>query len=426
MLNVRCVVMLLILPSLAVGLSACSDSTTPAEVDSGLGSVYIDGTLNPSTGQWVLQTLEVDTPHGRPLRLQLLADSLAVDPDAQLVALKVSIRNLEADTLYGPAMVWLSDFNPFSVVFRNPDRIDYPGSGNGPLDDEAPPARYGLDYSGLLGPDGQLSPGETSASRDWIFFNPGLPSFTFGARAEFGRSPDLPHIAGLCWNDDNRNGALEPDETPIAFGEVRVATPGGEVFSVPLGPDGRYGFHAPAVGLYELTFDPLIQTFVPLAYSTPNPRQVLLLPGPDGQPLSFLEADFGVYTDLHPSPHTIHFTDATPDSLHVGSWDLIAAQLESPWQLKVEVGFSGCNPEQPFSLWMSGGFRESMPVQAQLVLVHEVEEDCDAAFSDQLAFDLSPLVERFLDTYGPGVILLQLMDDKGVNHPLELAIYPPD
>ena len=79
--------------------------------------------------------------------------------------------------------------------------------------------------------------------------------------------------------------------------------------------------------------------------------------------------------------------------------DGIGAEIADHHLLQLEVGYSGCQPEHPFSLWMSGGFMESMPVQANIVPVHELAEDCDAAFTGARVFNLWPLRERFLEAY---------------------------
>ena len=192
-----------------------------------------------------------------------------------------------------------------------------------------------------------------------------------------------------------------------------------------VGPDGHYSFPVEMPGLYSLHFDPMIDTFAPIGFSTPNPLEVLLVPGPDGQPGSFLDANFGMFNDFLFSP-VIQFSDETPDSLQVGSYELLGAVLESPMSLNLEVGFSGCDPDEAFSLFMTGEFMESYPPQANIVLRKDFETDCDAAWQGEKRFDFGPLVQRFLESYGPGILLLNLHEFNGDVTQFELALFPPD
>jgi hypothetical protein len=129
--------------------------------------------------------------------------------------------------------------------------------------------------------------------------------------------------------------------------------------------------------------------------------------------------------DPYPRP-PILFTDVPPDSLHFGHWTLIDAHIDDLHYLRMHVGFSGCQPDHPFTLYASGGFMESYPPQINVVLVHEIEEDCDAWFDGMFVFDLFPLWERYLDAYGPGPLLLNLIMFDGTVVQLEFGIYPPD
>lgn len=423
MFDSRLTAMVLIL--LLAVLGGCSDSTAPSDSGGGLGSANIEGSIDPGTGTFVLKTLEVETPDGPPVRVQLIGSDLTTNADDSTVSIMVALRSLHPEPLFAPAMVWISQLQPGGVEVLNPDSVYIPyltGGKANPIDEVA----YGFDYSELLGDDGMLQPEETSAAKEWIFMSPGLAPFGFGARAEFGFAPDLSRIGGLCFHDDNRNGVPEPDESPLPHGVVIVRTPGGETLETMVGPDGRYAVHVFEEGLYEVFYDPLIETFAPVAFSTPNPRQVVMIMGPDGQLQSFLDANFGMYTDLPFGPPPIQFTDLPPSDLHYELWNLIEASVIEDHIMRLEVGFSGCQPEHPFSLWMSGGFMESMPVQVNLVPVHDLAEDCDAAFTGVRDFNLWPLRERFLEAYGPGVLLLNVIDFNGDVQQIEWGIFPED
>lgn len=405
---------------LLLALSGCSDSTEPQVSDGNLGGSLMEGSLDPVTGDFVLKTLELTDPDGgRPIRLQLIGSDMATDPELDTVEIMVAVRSRHDEPLYPPALLWLSSFQPDTVTVLNPDFL-LPGGVPGA------PGVYGFDYSELLGDDGMLAPGETSAAKLWRFHAPGLLPFAFGARAEFGLAPDLARLGGQCFHDLNRDGVRQPDEQPVLHGVIHVATPAGEVVETMVQIDGRYALHVLEPGLYTVHFDPMIDSFAPVAFSTPNPRQVVITETPDGQLQSFLDADFGVYTDIPPGAPPVQFTDLPPDSLHYEVWSLQEAEIDDHHLLELEVGYSGCQSDHPFSLWVSGGFMESMPVQVNLVPVHELAEDCDAAFEGEYVFNLWPLRERFLEAYGPGVLLLNIIEFDGEVTQLEWPIFPED
>lgn len=417
-------------------LAGCSDSTAPdnPQGTSGeVGDALVEGSLDPGAGTFVLKTLDVPTPDGVRVRMQLVGSDLVTDPELDTVELMVALRSLHPDPLYPPVQVWLSQLAPAGVAVLNGDlMLPVFGPDGSPTGDLA----VGFDYSDLLGEDGVLSPQETSGAKLWRFSSPDLAPFTFGARAEFGLNPDLARLGGLCFHDDNRNGVAEPGEMPLPHGVVRVTFPGGDVSEAWVQPDGRFAVRVSEPGLYQVFYDPMIETFAPVSFSTPNPRQVVMVRDADGVLQSFGGADFGLFTDLPLGPPPIRFTELPADSLHFEPWNLLDVRLESVPApdgtvveaplLALDVGFSGCQPEHPFSLYMSGGFMESMPVQARLVAVHELAEECDAAFTATRLFDLRPLRDRFLDAYGPGVLLLNVTDYFGNVQQVEWGIYPED
>nr|MEE4268453.1 hypothetical protein [Candidatus Krumholzibacteria bacterium] len=402
-----------------LGLTACSDSTVPETPAGNVGVVQIEGSLDPGAGTFVLKTLDLTNPDGPPVRVQLVGSGLVTDPELETVDLMVALRSLHYAPLYAPATIWLDQFQPGSVSVLNADFL-YPwGIPGGP-------EVFGFDYSELLGDDQILSPEETSEAKLWRFHSPGLGAFSFGAHGEFGLNPGMGQLGGLCFQDENRNGVHDADEGTLGHGVVRVVAPDGEVTEVLVRPDGQWTAEASAPGLYEVSYDPMIDTFVPIAFSTPNPRQVILTEGPDGQLHSFLDANFGMYTDVPPGWPVIQFTEEPADSLHYDIWDLQEAEIQGHWLLELEVGYTGCNPNHPFSLWMTGGFMESNPVQVNLVPVHDLMDDCDAYWSTTRTFNMWPLRERFLDAYGPGVLILNVLDFQGEVTRLEWEIYPED
>ena len=79
---------------------------------------------------------------------------------------------------------------------------------------------------------------------------------------------------------------------------------------------------------------------------------------------------------------------------------------------------------QPFQLVMVGGFMESEPVQARLILSHDgLGQACDAAFRKHLGYDLSPIIRLYREHYGErGKIVLRLVDWHGEVHSFELEV----
>jgi len=412
--------------ALAVALYGCSETTAPAGGDSGLGQIGAEGTYDQESGTFVLKTLQLPPPwDGPPIQIQLIGSNLHVDADGETVALDVAIRSQHADPLYAPAVVWVEGFEPPSVTITNSDFLIMP-PGVTPPDTFAYFERFGFDYAGLLGGDGILEFEETSEAKTWIFHDPGLLSFAFQGWAEFGTAPDLPRIAGRCFVDENNDGRPAPDEPPLGGAGVVVDLPDGDTVFVQPDADGHYALTVESAGLYRVRCEMEWMAPFLLCFTTPNPREVLLTPGPDGRPASFLDAHFGLCAWDPPVTPPIVFTDLPAHELHFGHWTLIGAAVVDERYLRLHVGFSGCQPDQPFTLYASGAFMESNPPQVNVVLRHDVEEDCDAWFEDELLFDLHPLWLSYFESYGPGVLLMNLITFDGAAHQIPLHVFPED
>ena len=409
---------------LAFALGGCSDSTNEPPLDTDTtGGALVDGSLDPAQESFVLETLDI-APDGMPrIPIQLIGSNLVVDADSQLVSLDVAILNRYSEPLIAPGAVFLSRLDPAEVVPINADGVIIPSDMvDGPLGD----VEYYFDYADELGDDGILQPEETSGAKTWVFNDPGLVPFSFAARAAFGIAPAEPRIAGVCFWDHNLNGIRDADDPPLPTGLVIMALPNGDSVRTYSDDRGTYSFPVHQSGLYTLTFDPLIDTLVPIVFTTPNPRLVLLTPGPDGLPQSYLGAHFGLGNEPIPRPEAIQFTDLPPDSLRIGDWVLIEAEILPRLVLKMHVGYSGCGPEQDTSLYMSGGIMESYPPQANIVFVKEHNDECDAYWTTDHFFDIAPLADRYFEAYGPGILILNLVDYEGTVHKLEFPIFPED
>jgi len=401
----------------------CSRSTGPASPQPDAGEAQVSGVLDPGAGTFVLQTLDAAPPDRfAHVPVQLIGSNLQIDPTIEIVSLDVAIHNQGDLPLYAPAVVWLTRFLPPGVTVINADLVVAPDdtipSIPVPLDTPPPPSIWGFEYSALLGGDEVLQPGETSGTKTWEFHVPDLVAFSFAARATFGLVQDLPRLAGLCFEDRNRNGIMDRGEDPAPGGTVRMRAPEGQVLEAHPGPAGRYVFPIETAGLYQLRYlPPLRPHFLDPHFTTPNPLQVLVTQGPDGRPRSYLTANFGVFWE---SPFdtvpAVILVDGPPDSLVNAPYQLQGLEVEGDI-LHLQVAFSGCQPVHPFSLYMDTGFMESLPVQANMYLDHELDEDCEAYFQAHLRFDLAPVRQAHIDAYGePGVVILHLFDYEGQSH----------
>jgi hypothetical protein len=412
-----CPLILILLGLLALLASGCSDSSGPKPSDSQQGAAMLGGELDPGTGTFVLKTLTEPPPGGlEPVRVALIGSNLQIDGEGELVSLDVALRNLGEEPLYGPAMVWLNGFYPQTVTVTNADDQILPVDIMG----DHPDGGVGFNYTGLLGGDNVLDPQETSGTKTWIFHVPGLVSFSFGAQAVFSLVPDLPRIAGGIWHDLNLDGIHTRNEPFYPYPcHLAVTGPDNEVRQVQAGSQGAFSFVVTQPGLYSLRL--FADTPGPVApiYTTPNPLEVLLTADADGQPVSYLTAMFGVGLPGPGGPYPpVILLNAPPDSLYMAPWEFVGGHLEDSL-IVLNVGYSGCQPDHPFALFMVGGFMESEPVQARLLLQHDdLGEMCDAHFLKRIVFDLNPVRRAFHQAYGAehGIVRLMLEDFGGATH----------
>lgn len=402
----------------------CSDSA-PAPAAGGNGVGDFEGSVDPSSGSFVLQTLEVPNPPGTPIRIELIGrfapifDAMGPGLPGDIYLL-VKVRNADRRTLYAPGEIQVSNFIPVSVA---------PMDGNADWtacpDDSFPTAdgfryegcTYGYDYSDLLG-DGRLEPGESSQEKLWALRDPEVVSFSFHARARFALDSDHSRIAGLFYSDQNRNGQFDPGEFPFGGGSVHITGPDFER-EVQVDGDGRYSVGVSQEGLYTLWATPP-PTFAPVEPTTSNPLAVVLVRGADGQVESYLHADFGWDNTPLPLVRPVEFTP-NRDQIPLDPYTLGDVYFANP-VLHMRVGFSGCSFDQPFQLYMIGEPTQGDIPQALLLLAHDDRgEECDAAFTRDLAFDLNPILEA----YGP-VVIVNFETAMGQIHSFELHAPPPD
>jgi hypothetical protein len=103
--------------------------------------------------------------------------------------------------------------------------------------------------------------------------------------------------------------------------------------------------------------------------------------------------------------------DAFPnDALLVDDAQVVGQSLE------VSVSYSGGCATHEIDLVAVGGWLESFPVQVNVFLSHEDNDDpCDAQVSEMRSFDLTRLADAYRTAYGPGdpgetTLVLRLQD----------------
>ncbi len=389
-----------LLPALLVLALGCNESTEPTV---GLVDGTSEGRIDPRAGDFVLEAVDVPLPEGPPLHVELVGRDLVLDEDGEHLELIVALRNRSDRLLPAPVVVWLHRFEPPGVFVANPD-TSLPAMSILPVD--------GYVYVG------EVAPGETSPGKTWRFCAPDQESFSFAVRIEPGLPPARPTIEGVCFVDLDRDGRPDPNEPPLVPGIVHVTDPLGNRHLVELADEFRFVYWIESEGLHEVTWLQAPEVFADLEFTTPNPRHVLISTGPDGVPRGFHEADVGAF----PRMPSIQFTERPLAGLHFAPWSLLEATVVEHRILAPRVAFSGCEPGLRFSLWTNGDFMESDPVQVDMVLVHDLDEDCGIAFEGGYMFDLEPLIQSYREAYSHGELMMNLIDFAGERHPIRLEI----
>lgn len=273
---------LLVWPSmgiLALSLPACGDDAAPTPPPTDPAGFV--GSIDPSSSSFVLHRVELTGGSGASIPVELLGSDLEVDAEHDLVRLNVALRNAGAENLYAPALVWVSNFLPASVRVTNASH---------PID-ESDPMRWGFDYTGFLEPPDVLLPGTTSRPYRWRIYDPGLLPFSFGAEVEMRLDPPPAVLSGGVFEDLDQNGVRERNEGPWRYGQIRMTEPDGTQHWSHCDEAGAFRFFVDDVGLFRLQLESLVDC--PVCFTTPNPLEVVLTPGFEGQPQSFGQALFG-------------------------------------------------------------------------------------------------------------------------------------
>jgi len=356
-----------LLPSLILFLAlypaACSDSTAPGSDAPPDGGAVFDGAFDGES--FVLKRIDASLVGQQPVFIELIGSNVQLDETNETVSVDVALRNVGPETLYAPATVWLNHFLPTGVAPLNADFVS-----RGEDSTANALGSYGYDYTEQLGEDASLGANENSESKTWVLQDPGLLSFSFSARAIFGMEPGRPVISGYVFSDENRNGIRERNELPYRAGGITVEFPDGSVMSVEIAESGAYRVPVKQTGLHTVRFASFLECVACWCETTPNPLEVMLTPGPDGEPRSFTQAHFGIYPGPCFDPPTrpippVVLTDTPPEDIDQDPYRLLGSGLSGEL-LRLRVGYSGCSEEHPFTLYSSPGFMESLPVQTRL------------------------------------------------------------
>lgn len=130
-----------------------------------------------------------------------------------------------------------------------------------------------------------------------------------------------------------------------------------------------------------------------------DPYPVSTITIPDSERVATL----GIF--LYSPPDTtdgvVQITDWAPAEIQKDYWDLMGLGIDGD-QLVIAAGYSGCQPDHGFDLYMSpAAFLESMPAQANIYLRHDQQgELCERYMTRSLRFDLLPMAQYYEVLYG--------------------------
>ncbi|NIR48110.1 hypothetical protein GWO43_06630 [candidate division KSB1 bacterium] len=96
----------------------------------------------------------------------------------------------------------------------------------------------------------------------------------------------------------------------------------------------------------------------------------------------------------------VRITDASPASLQKDPFELQSVEIDED-TISVEITYAGGCKTHDFALFMSpAAFLESFPVQANLFLRHNNNDDgCEALIRETLSFDLRPIARLYQEQY---------------------------
>jgi hypothetical protein len=286
----------LIIPVLFVIVSAlvfsCGEQPTGIVQEPGDGLSGI-GEIDPDAGGDFLLGTVSDSTRG-PGHIEIWAKNVAFDSASGIVSFDVQLVNRMRTNIPAPIR--------FVVTYIRPADIAVLGF-DGTTRDGFP---Y-YDFSSKLGNDNILEPGESSEPVTMKFHTVRPRPFAIGFRIDLGPSPGTGMIAGVVFQDDNRNGIrdrckddpCEPGIPGITVALEKTLSDGDRVILlVRTDVNGEYHFGGLREGVYKVFVEASPQYW---EVTSPNPLLVTLIEGPDGEVQDFFGANFGLYP-LYPPP----------------------------------------------------------------------------------------------------------------------------
>ena len=268
-------------------VGACSDDATQPPAS------HNDGTIS---GQIHDSDFEFEITPGEPGAGPFLLRGTHLHYDDETGALVVDLTVLNHGTVAQREPIGLTfiRLDPDEVTVLNPDNDIH-------NDGAAIVFHFAND-------DGAWTPGEASLPRTVQFGVSKGTAIAFIARIDLGAPVDEGIIAGRVWNDANKNGEMESDETGLGGVGVYLSFFGRDVNQPPLarvtttGREGLYQFDSLPAGGYVVSIAPSTANLFP---TTPTEIHVILVDN-NGEVSSYRGANFGAVPENVPPPLSEH------------------------------------------------------------------------------------------------------------------------
>lgn len=296
----------LLLPLLpAFLLTGCSNDSTTAPPPATDGTGVIHGQVDPGSNGFSF-TVETAGDPSHPIfgPFEIRGSRIAWDDSLSALTIDLTVTNRGVVSQPEPIGIEFIRLLPESVTVVNPDN-----------DIHGPGAQIDFHFAN---DDGKWTPGEQSLPRMVAFHVERGRAVAFVAHILIGTSPPGAAIGGLVWNDADRDGFPDPDESglsgwPVIARSVNAPLmPPDRLWRTTTGPDGLYRFSGLTPGLYEVMSLPGEPNF---ESTTPITLHVILAAS-DGGTETFANANFGWREVALPPP--------LPDSIPVAPGDFTA------------------------------------------------------------------------------------------------------
>jgi hypothetical protein len=272
-------------------IGACSDDATQPPASPNDGTVH--GQIHDSDFEFEITPGE---PGAGPFLL--IGKHLHYDDEAGALVVDLTVLNNGSVAQGEPIGLTFIRLDPDEVTVLNPDNDIH-------NDGAAIVFHFAND-------DGAWTPGEESLPRTVQFGVSKGTSIAFIARIDLGAPAGGGNIAGRVWNDANKNGEMESDETGLGGVGVYLSF-FGDIKEPPLarvtttGREGFYQFDSLPAGGYVVSIAPSTVNLFP---TTPTEIHVLLVDN-NGEVSSYRGANFGAVPQIGPPPPAGEHVHAT-------------------------------------------------------------------------------------------------------------------